>query len=532
MQTKLPYEQHIKELGNNMPVPDMDMAWHEMELLLDKEDDDKIIIPWYKRIGCMVPALLLLAGLIIGSIFYFVNKKNVVKKDENVSRNKNETASTIISEKQNDTTENINLDTAKLITNNDIAVKENNVQLNDEKLFKQNKNNFNSNGKTKTTITGAEIEEDNILTNETKLITTKNKVDNKLKLAKVNRIKNEQKEKEKINNKPNEIVAETNIQKNKKQIKVKQKTKTKIISATPEDEMLGEKVSSIKPIEEPVGGSSVENNLKEIINIKPQDTTKKAVEPIAKKVEVVKLNDSTKNKIAKKKESKKASKYFLSTGLSILQQLPLNGAKANSLDYLGRNNNIKEYLPAPYVRITKENKFYLQGEFRYGAPQNNKPFVYSYLKNPDTPNPSGIFKSDTSYTLRRSFYHQVPISFHFYITPKLSIGTGIVYNKFYGVIAEQEFTQRRQGRPDTSLGKFILPITKSPDSAFTKTFYEVLFEAQYKIKKFEIGARYAFGLDPYIVFINPVTKLEEKKYNQNFNFYIRYELWNSKKKKK
>ena len=189
MQNNLPYEQHIKDLGNNMPVPNMDMAWHEMELLLDKKDDDDVIIPWYKRIGCMWPALLLLAGLIIGSIFYFVNKKDVVKKDEKVSEKINEKGSNLINEKQNDSVTNINFDTGKIITIKEVTTKEKNIQLNDEKLFEQNKNSITTKGKTKTTISGAKIEEDNILTNET--ITTKNKVDNKLKLAKANTIKDE-----------------------------------------------------------------------------------------------------------------------------------------------------------------------------------------------------------------------------------------------------------------------------------------------------------------------------------------------------
>ena len=511
-----------------MPVPDMDMAWHEMELLLEKEEDDKIIIPWYKRKGCMLPALLLLVGLIIGSIFYFVNIKDVVKKDETVSGNKNEKTSTIINEKQNGSVTNINFDTAKIITDNDIAIKENNVELNEEKVFEKNKNSITTKSKTKTTISGAEIEEDNILNNET--ITTKNNVDNKLKLAKVNRIENTQKQKEKIKNINCNIVEKESFEKAKRKIKLDKKTKTKITNVLPDEEIIANNPNNMKLYKkEPVSVSET-NNVNETAAIKTEETIIKNTE-ITLKVEFVKPNDSTKNKIAKKKEAKKASKYFVSTGISILQQLPLNGAKANSFDYLGRNNNIKEYLPSPYIRITKENKFYLQGEFRYGAPQNNKPFIYKYFKNTDTAI-NGIFKSDTSYSLKKSFYHQVPISFHYYITPKLSIGTGLVYNKFFGIIAEQEINQRRQGRPDTSLGKFILPISKSPDSAFTKTIYELLFEAQYKIRKFEIGARYAFGLNPYIVFINPITKLEEKKYNQNFNFYIRYELWNSKRKRK
>ena len=275
MQNNLPYEQHIKEQGNNMPVPDIDMAWHEMELLLDKKDDDAVIIPWYKRIGCMLPALLLFVGLIIGSIFYFVNKKDVVKndivkKDENVSGNKNEKTSTIISEKQNDTSENINSDTAKIVTNNDIAAKENNVQLNEEKIFEQNKNNFNSKGKTKTTITGAEIAEDNILTNET--IRTKNKVDNKLNLAKVNRTENAQKQKEKIKNINGNIVEKESFEKAKNKIKLDKKTKTKITNVLPDEEIIANNPNNMKQyVKEPVSTSET-NNVNETAAIKTEET--------------------------------------------------------------------------------------------------------------------------------------------------------------------------------------------------------------------------------------------------------------------
>ena len=531
MYNLLPYEQHIKKQGSNMPVPDMDMAWHEMELLLDKEGDDDVIIPWYKRIGCMLPALLIFTGLLIGSIFYFANKKESKINDEKVSVKNNEKDSDLINEKQNDTTKNIKTDTAKLIVNNDIVAKENNVQESTELLFEQKNKNINAKGKTKTTITGAEIEEENILTNNTKLIITKSKVENKLELAKVNRFENLQKQKEKIISGTNKNVSEENIKKNNRQIKSKAKSKTKTINATPENENIKEEVPSIKPQEEPAAKSSKKNNNKEIIILKAKDTAKTAFEPIAKKVEIVKPNDSTKNKTLKNNVPKKRNKYFLSTGLSILQQLPLNGAKATSLDYLGRSSSLRDYLPAPYIRLTKDKRFYIQGEFRYGVPQYNKPFVYLFEKKTDTA-VAGVFTPDSSYSLKKNFYHQVPISFHYYITPSLSIGTGIVYNKFFGVIAEQEISTRRLFLTDTITGKNILSFKDSPDSAFTKNIYEILFEVQYKYRRFEIGGRYAGGLNPYINYINPATKLEEKKYNENFNFYLRYELWSSKKRKK
>ena len=45
MKERLPYEESIKDQLNDLPIPDEGQAWQKMELLLDKDDDRRRIIP-------------------------------------------------------------------------------------------------------------------------------------------------------------------------------------------------------------------------------------------------------------------------------------------------------------------------------------------------------------------------------------------------------------------------------------------------------------------------------------------------------
>jgi hypothetical protein len=189
-----------------------------------------------------------------------------------------------------------------------------------------------------------------------------------------------------------------------------------------------------------------------------------------------------------------------------------------------------DYIPSIYARVEKEKKWFIQIEGRYGAPQYNKEFVYAQKIVPDT----GFippFTTTTSVKLKKSYYHQIPLSFNYYITPKLSIGSGIQWNKFAGAFTETEvnvknnFTQR-----DSTVSKNTGIDKKDTNNVFKKSYFLGLVETQYKWKRFTFGAKYAFGLSPYIIFTLPVGN-QQKITSNTASLFIKYELWRSKKEK-
>src|SRR5690606_35709571 len=232
------------------------------------------------------------------------------------------------------------------------------------------------------------------------------------------------------------------------------------------------------------------------------------------------------NKPPEKKESnEKKNNYYWSAMVELSRQLPIDGQTLTPFNSLGRKGNLTDYLPAVYARFNKEGKWFIQGGFRYGAPQQTKEPVYISQKVADT-----AFETTTTFKLKKSFYHQVPLSFHYYILPNLSIGTGVIWNRFSSAVAEREVHKINLNTLEDSL-LFRGVVRDRGDSLFVKSFFQAQFQIDYKWKRFEIGARYSFGLQPYLEFMLPGEPLRQEK-NSSFQILLRYELWKQKKKAK
>jgi len=239
-------------------------------------------------------------------------------------------------------------------------------------------------------------------------------------------------------------------------------------------------------------------------------------------------NNKTEQPKPEEKKTKEKPKKTISfgAGLSLNQQLPINGQKLTPYSSSGRKGSLGDYIPSVYFRMYKEQRWFLQSEFRYGAPQYTKEFTYKQKITIDTFNQ---LVTTTSNRLKKTFYHQLPVSFNYFVRPNWSVGTGLVWNKFKGAIYDKETRiYNNNTQTDSLVAKGIANSSKA-DSNFKKSYFQAVFESQYKWKRFSFGARYAVGIQPYIKFTLPGGTTQEEK-NSSINLFIRYELWNSRRK--
>lgn len=261
-------------------------------------------------------------------------------------------------------------------------------------------------------------------------------------------------------------------------------------------------------------------------SINPVTETK----PVDSAVTEPKKTDSTKKPAPKKPEpadSSKKSKLFFSTGIALQQQLPISGQKATPYNALGRKGSLLDYIPSIYVRLNKKDKWFIQAEFKYGAPQYTKEFTYYQQAISDTgSNPA--FVTNTSNRLKKTFYHQLPLTFNYFVKPNWPVGGGLIWNKFYGAVSDREVIKHNNFTNDDSVVfKGIVTDRNDTSNNFEKSYFQAVFETQYQWKRFSIGARYAFGLQPYIRFTLP-GQPERKERNSNVNLFLRFELWRKK----
>ena len=246
----------------------------------------------------------------------------------------------------------------------------------------------------------------------------------------------------------------------------------------------------------------------------------------AKKDTVLKdVPEPVQDSVVKKKANPNQGRFFFAGGIGEQQQIPVAGQTAVPYSSLGRKGSISDYIPSLYIQLHREKKWFLQAEFRYGAAQSLKELSYNRKTDFDS---STKNVSVTTLRLKKTYYHQFPLSFNYYLKPNLSVGLGGIYSRFYRAVTEKEIqTMNAQTQAVTSTRQ-IIPIRNFTDSFLYKTQVHVLAQADYQWRKFSFGLRYTKDIQPYIRYTRPDGTVNEEK-NQSLQLVVRYRLWKSKK---
>ena len=504
MSNHSPYNNELANKMENIPMPDINVAWADMEKRLTQKEDKKPVPFWLN--GCAIFALL---GLLIFCIsFWFYTAKNKVQAKKDV-------ATTILKDSSNTLNGNVNkiltaennintTEKAKTKNKNDVTqtnkeiVKDNFVtQENTDEIFEKNIKNYRYNARKKINITNGEQESDEVLNEKTKISSNKKSKNN----------------------------TDAYANKYAKVKKVKGKFKTKIFAP---DEMVAEASEETTPI---IEKSEIVETAKEKVIPTTKDSGKSIIaEIIANTKKIIKEEkDTTPKKIITKPKSK--SKFIFNTGIGLQQQIPIEGQTTTPYNSFGRKGTLLDYIPSVYARVEKNKKWFVQVEGKYGAPQYNKEFVYFQNNKPDTGFTSN-FVNITTTSLKKSYYHQIPISFNYYVTPNWTLGAGIQWNKFTGAYTETELVRKNNTtQTQSTLNKFQSIEKLDSNNVFTKQSSVALLETQYQWKRFTLGAKYSFGLKPYISFTLP-GGTEQNLTSKTALLFIKYELWSSKKRSK
>jgi hypothetical protein len=465
MSERLPYEEKLAQQWKDLPLPDENMAWADMKRRLDDDDDDGLIPIWLR--GCALWGIGILLLIAIGW-WIFQPQKWFEKKQ---SASQKEQPGVQINQKDS-------LHTRQTIPADKSINKSDSL----------NSNEPNSNQTLKTEVVPG--------TNRSGRIFVVNSGKTKPAKSKTTSTK---------------IYESDNVQ-NEEAVKVNPNAEHKV-------ETIPAKQSSKQP-----DSLQIVQKSGAIISSDKPDTTLKSKSDSSQQKQIrekPKPNDS-------KKDSSQKNKFSYAAGLGLFQQLPLGGQKLTPYNAEGRKGSIADYIPSVYFRMIRDKKWFVQAEFRYGAPHYNKEFLYD--KQVDT------FSSIiTSTSLKKTFYHQLPVTFNYFITPRWSVGAGVTWNKFVSAVSTQDVIHHNfQTGTDSVIVQGKIISTKDDslryvyNSNFVKSYFQGVFETQYQWNRFSVGIKYSFGLQPYIKFRLPGGTEQEEK-NQSINIFLRYDLWRSKK---
>lgn len=471
------YKEFPTEQLNDLPVPDEEQSWQKMKQLLDRDDDNRVPPPiWFR--GCT--GWIVLLGL-LGALWLFFRPDQWLEKSEG--------------ERQKVERQKIKSDTVLTPANSfdrPIVTDERRVPQQEETrpgkathLTKNNTEREQPGGrgqkergaiqKTVQPVKGRDTRKDNTnvsLKTDVKRGNTKQKPNSTQEKA--------LKEKQTIDS--GTVVKQT---------------------VTPQA------TSPITPAQDSTATAKTTGPVKKNDPELPQAAT----------------DSSTQTVTAKSREDKKKNYYF-SAGLALQQQIPFAGQKANPYDQYGRKGSLADYIPSVYLRFHQHQKWFIQSEFRYGAPQSVKEITYGSTSLTDT---SNVITTTTAFQLKKTFFHQVPVSFNYFVLPNWSVGAGVMYSKFHSAVSEETVRLRNNQLQRDSLVSQKVVYMKASDSSsvFTSSQLHALVETQYQWKRLSFGLRYTQGLQPFIRYMAPNGTLREDK-NLSLQAFIRFRIWKSK----
>lgn len=223
--------------------------------------------------------------------------------------------------------------------------------------------------------------------------------------------------------------------------------------------------------------------------------------------------DSLKPKSANKK-------IRLSAGLAFYQQIPVDGQVSAAYNFNGNNTVLTGYIPALHLRMHFK-KWFAEAGFRFAAPlwTNQQEYFRKtvYLNTTKT-------VVTNSLQLKKIYYHQLPVSVNYQLNNQFSIGTGLSWNYLYSNVTERTTTTQNILTGTYTSETSIAATKRFTDSFFYSNHVNLMLQAEYRYKRFGFMLRYSKGLQPYMQFVNAAGEMQQLS-QQSLEFIFNIRLW-------
>jgi|GEM_PF-551331 len=516
MDNNKPYNEFDAQF-NDLPLPDSEAAWQKMKELLDEEDDRKPVTPLFLK-SCIGWGLSL---LVTGAIAWFVVKPERWWQSNGPSPDQNTIARESASpENSQEKPVNEQQSGTNTYSSSDVVVKNDVI----EKQSIPNQE-FSTSDANESIVTASSSETDNSGRKSEGFDNVSDQTSTKSNAGTISKNDISSKDvtrQQSGNTKSGETLAKNSadgqeiVKQNKTDITDDNEQQANV-SVT---DYGNDKVAT----SDSKAGENGSNDT-EVKKLAPTSNHyENSVDSVAKSdTAAIKLNavDSAATAQVVPKPAPKQTAWVFSAGVGLQQQIPIGHQKAVPYDYYGRKSSIYDYIPSVYARLERNKKWYVQGEFRYGAPQSLREFSYSRQTRLDVSN-STI--STTTFRLKKTYYHQLPVSFNYYILPNWSVGAGGMFSRFYGAVTEKEVRNTHIHTQVETVSREIVNVRHFTDSFLFKTQLHVLFQTEYHWNRFTFGLRYTKDAQPFIKYTQPDGTVNVKR-NQTLQALVRFRVF-------
>lgn len=213
-------------------------------------------------------------------------------------------------------------------------------------------------------------------------------------------------------------------------------------------------------------------------------------------------------------------------GLSLPLAFPVADQKALGYNYRGGSNTVSDYFPSPHVQYHVNRRTYFQGEIQVVTPQYIRPILMYQEKIMANPN---IWMYNSVYA-RKLYYFNLPVSVYHSPLPNFFLGTGLQFSSLMSGVAMYE-NKKVYGNQETILSQqFGRMNYDSLTNRMSSSEIRLLLDVNYYWQRFTVGLRYNQAFGNYTSFrLNNTTGYTYDK-NKALFFYLRYNIWEDKKR--
>ncbi|HRN57877.1 MAG TPA: hypothetical protein PLL71_15565, partial [Agriterribacter sp.] len=219
-----------------------------------------------------------------------------------------------------------------------------------------------------------------------------------------------------------------------------------------------------------------------------------------------------------------ADRWF-AAGIAPYQNIAVASQQTYNHNSATGKNIITDYIPSPYLQLHVTNRVYLLSEFQFNTPQATPSLLLSHK---ELTVPSGNAGYAENIYLRKLYYFNMPVSFYYSPVKNFYLGSGLQFSSFNSGLADRE---QRSSNNTLLRSETIKLKDDSLSSKINGSEWRYLFDANYYYNRFMLGFRYNQALNNFVdLRVNNILPPTQAR-NQAFQFYIRYNLVVSDRKK-
>ena len=290
--------------------------------------------------------------------------------------------------------------------------------------------------------------------------------------------------------------------------------------------------SSIKPNEldeffqNPVELYSVLPSTQDPLRAEPGKTDK----AFAKEMRLKSIKDDNR-KISRKGMrgigGEKDHELTFAAGLSLPQSFAIGSQQSPSYGVNAKPGTISDYLPVPFFQYHINNRLFVQTELQFQTPQFTDKLLIYQSQLPVAPT-NGMLEKNIF--IEKLYYFHIPFNVYFSPVRNFYFGSGLQYSSLLSGVATYQDNRYSNGTLQNSYSRVQSFKDDSIAAKLASSEWRYQLEGNYYFSRFTVGARYNQALSQFVN-LQPSAALPfTQGRNKSFLVYLRYNIWEERKK--